>query len=115
MKKISEYYQNCIQVLADKVYQPHFFVFSDDIQWAKSNVKINYPAVFVEHNNIDGDQDDFRLMRSCKYHIIANSSFSWWAAWLCSYPRKIVLAPQRWFNDASMDTKDLMPASWIRI
>jgi len=55
------------------------------------------------------------LMSLCKHHIIANSSFSWWGAWLGSNPAKTVIAPLKWFNDTSKNTSDLIPASWLRI
>lgn len=110
-----DYYQKCIQMLASEVTDPHFFVFSDDMEWVKSNLTINYPVLYIDHNPVNHESEDFRIMKTCKHHIIANSSFSWWAAWLASYPQKRVLAPRRWFNDESIDSQDLVPASWIRI
>jgi hypothetical protein len=55
------------------------------------------------------------LMSSAKYFVIPNSSFSWWAAWLATYPEKIVIAPKQWFTDDSIDSRDVTPAQWIRI
>jgi hypothetical protein len=107
-----DYYQKGISHIAQKIEEPTFFVFSDDISWAKDNLKINYPVVFVDHNTIDNAHEDLRLMSHCKHHIIANSSFSWWGAWLCQNQDKIVIAPLQWFNSAEHDTKDLIPQSW---
>jgi len=107
-----DYYQKGIQHITQKIGGATFFVFSDDISWAKDNLKINYPAVFVDHNTIDNAYEDLHLMSHCKHHIIANSSFSWWGAWLCQNQNKIVIAPHQWFNSAEHDTKDLIPQSW---
>ncbi len=91
------------------------FVFSDDIEWAKQHLGFGANLTFVENEGADRDIADFVLMQHCKHNIIANSSFSWWAAYLNSNPGKIVVAPKRWFNKAPYDTKDLIPESWIRI
>lgn len=110
-----EYYQNAVAKIAEKTSGPHFFVFSDDIDWARGNLRLQYPLTFVAHNGADKDYEDLRLMSLCRHHIIANSSFSWWGAWLCTYPPKIVIAPQKWFNKADCDTSDLIPGSWIQV
>ncbi|MBU4289010.1 MAG: alpha-1,2-fucosyltransferase [Proteobacteria bacterium] len=109
------YYQQAVEIISQKVSSPHFFVFSDDILWAKENLMLTYPTIFISHNNATKDFEDLRLMIQCKHHIIANSSFSWWGAWLNNNPDKIVIAPKKWFNDESIDTKDLLPEEWIRI
>jgi len=106
------YYNKGIEHIAQQIVDPTFFVFSDDILWAKNSIKINYPVTFVEHNTDETAHEDLRLMNHCKHHIIANSSFSWWGAWLCQNPEKIVVAPRKWFNTGSYDTKDLIPKSW---
>lgn len=110
-----EYYNQAIAQIAKKVETPHFFVFSDDPEWVKSNLKIDYSITIVDHNNADKNYEDIRLMSLCKHHIIANSSFSWWGAWLCRNPNKIVIAPLKWFNDKSINTTDLIPDGWIKI
>ena len=109
------YYQQAVEIISQKVSSPHFFVFSDDILWAKENLMLTYPTIFISHNNANKDFEDLRLMIQCKHHIIANSSFSLWGAWLNNNPDKIVIAPKKWFNDESIDTKDLFPEEWIRI
>jgi hypothetical protein len=109
-----DYYRNAIQFISKKVRRPHFFVFSDDINWVKSNLKIDMPCQYVDHNQGLESYNDMRLMSLCQHHIIANSSFSWWGAWLNSNQNKIVIAPKKWFaNDTNV--KDLIPDNWIKI
>lgn len=110
-----EYYEVAMEKIAEKVKDPHFFVFSDDIAWAKENLKITHPADFMDHNGPDRACEDMRLMSLCRRHVIANSSFSWWGAWLCRNPEKIVIAPEKWFNKKELDTRDLIPEKWIRV
>lgn len=108
----AEYYQKAIQYLVKYISNPVFFVFSDDILWAKANFKIDFPTYFVEGNSA---QEDLWLMASCGYQIIANSTFSWWGAWLNQQPDKIVIAPQTWFSTKRFNTQDLLPETWIRL
>jgi len=110
-----EYYRTAIAKVAGKVKHPHILVFSDDIDWAHDNLKSQYPITFVAHNNADDDCEDLRLMSQCRHHIIANSSFSWWGAWLCANPGKVVIAPKKWFNEPGRDTRDLIPNTWDTI
>lgn len=108
------YYHAAIQYVAERVEQPEFFVFSDDIAWVRNNLKIDFPCQYVDHNHGLDSYNDMRLMSSCKHHIIANSSFSWWGAWLNPNADKIVVAPKRWFANQT-DTRDLSPQSWVRL
>lgn len=110
-----DYYHAAIKLLVEKVENPHFFVFSDDLEWTKENLKLDYPAAYMDHNGEEKDYEDLHLMSLCKHHIIANSSFSWWGAWLCSNPNKVVIAPKKWFNDQAKDSDDIVPSSWRRI
>jgi len=110
-----DYYNKCVSLIAEKVANPHFFVFSDDSPWVLKNLRLDYPSTYVTHNYMIRDYEDLRLMSLCKHHIIANSSFSWWAAWLNPNPDKIVLYPRKWFNEANFDTRDLFPEGWIMI
>lgn len=109
------YYKKSISFITKKIKHPHFFIFSDDLIWAKDNLFINEPFTFVELDRDASDCEEMFLMSHCKYNIIANSSFSWWGAWLNQNPNKIVIAPQYWFRDTSIKTDDLIPESWIRI
>jgi hypothetical protein len=90
------------------------FVFSDDIAWCKKNLKLKAKkVVWVDGKN--SPIEDIYLMSLCKSNIIANSTFSWWGAWLNSNPKKIVVAPKVWFSDSNIDTSDLIPADWTRL
>jgi len=110
-----DYYKKAISLIAEKTNNPHFFIFSDDPDWCKSNFRLQSSTIYVTHNLGVKDYEDMRLMSACKHNIIANSSFSWWGAWLNSNPNKIVMAPKKWFCDKSIDTKDLIPQDWIKI
>lgn len=108
------YYQVAIRFVAERVESPHFFVFSDDIPWAMENLHLPFPCEFVADNRGPSSFVDMHLMSLCRHHIIANSSFSWWGAWLNPDPHKIVIAPQKWFaTNARVD--DLIPAAWVRL
>lgn len=108
-----EYYQKAIRLILEKVGSPHFFVFSDDPEWASENIKTDSPITYIKHNG-DKNYEDLRLMSTCKHHIIANSSFSWWGSWLSRNEEKTVIAPKKWFN-AILDIKDIYLDSWHKI
>lgn len=110
-----DYYKRCGQLIADTLGPSHFFVFSDDTDWVTQNLHLDYPTTLVTHNDATKDHEDLWLMSMCQHNIIANSSFGWWGAWLNVNPSKIVLAPRRWFNDPSLDTRDLLPDGWIKV
>lgn len=110
-----DYYEQCIKYIVDKVKSPHFFVFSDDIPWAKENLKIPFPTTFVGHNDASTDYEDMRLMSQCKHNIISNSTFSWWGAWLNTNPDKIVSAPKEFTRLENFDSKDVYPNEWIKL
>lgn len=109
-----EYYARGMEYVATSVGQPHYYVFSDDIAWVKDNLKFDHPVTFVSDGTLK-DYEELTLMSYCKHNIIANSSFSWWGAWLNRNPEKIVIAPERWFNEGQLNTKDLLPETWVRI
>ena len=109
-----KYYSDAVEIMAKKINQPVFFLFSDDIKWAKENIQVDYPVHFVQ-NNTNSAGDDMRLMSYCKHHIIANSTYSWWGAWLNGNPDKIVIAPSKWFEDSSINSKDIYPSEWIKL
>lgn len=109
-----DYYKQAIKLIAKNIDDFTLYVFSDDIQWCKQNLKnIHNQIVFVDDER-EGVMD-MLLMKNCKHNIIANSSFSWWAAWLNENAEKMVVAPKSWFNDPSTDTKDVVPSSWVKI
>lgn len=109
-----DYYLCCVEHVTQLVKNPHFFIFSDDPEWTRDNLKLPYPMTLVEHNVGNKDYEDLRLMSQCKHHIIANSSFSWWGAWLNPRKDKMVLAPKQWFAKRKASTQDLIPAQWLR-
>jgi len=109
-----DYYRAAIDYVSAHVNQPCFYIFSDDIAWVKSNLVLDKTTVFVSHNKDSESYNDMRLMSLCKHNIIANSSFSWWGAWLNSDVEKIVIAPKQWFAIPT-ETSDLIPNNWIRI
>ena len=110
-----DYYNEALERMLLYVARPHFFIFSDDPAWTRENLRLPGPATFVNHNGPDTAFQDLRLMSLCNHQITANSSFSWWGAWLNQYPEKMVIAPKRWFNQTSHDTSDLLPDSWIKL
>jgi hypothetical protein len=109
------YYYDCVERLTLKVSKPHFFIFSDDPGWARTNLLLPSPATYVDHNGADRDYNDLRLMSLSKHHIIANSTFSWWGAWLSTNKGKIVFAPKQWLNKSNLDTKDIIPGEWLSL
>lgn len=110
-----EYYRQAVNLITEKHCNPHFYIFSDDPDWVAENIRLEYPTVYVTHNGIERAYEDLYLMSLCKHNIVANSSFSWWGAWLNQNIDKMVIAPQKWFNDTSIDTSDLTPREWIRL
>lgn len=108
-----DYYERAVARIAERVPNPEFFIFSDDIAWAKDALSIGFPVTFVSGAGIP-DYEEMVLMSTCAHHIIANSSFSWWGAWLNQNPNKIVIAPKQWFRAGNERTINLIPEGWIR-
>jgi hypothetical protein len=109
------YYTHAVEKMNSLLKNPEFFIFSDDIDWAKQNFSFIKLAVFIEHNTGINDSEDLRLLSNCRHHIIANSSFSWWGAWLAEFPGKIVIGPKEWLKDKQYITSDVMPEAWLRV
>ena len=110
-----DYYAKGIQLVLDGMDDPRCFVFSDDPEWARNNLKLPIPMTIVDINEADAAHQDLWLMSACKRFVIANSSLSWWGAWLSQREGKMVVAPRQWFADTGRDTKDLIPSEWIRV
>lgn len=109
------YYAEAIKHITKSISNPSFFIFSDDIEWVKHNLPISEQSQYVSDINIFQDYEEMYIMSKCKHNIIANSSFSWWAAWLNQNSKKIVIAPKKWFTDESLIADDLIPANWIKL
>lgn len=109
-----DYYNRAIKYIKDRVVDSHLFIFSDDIDWVRLNLKVDLPCVHVVHNEGEESYNDMHLMSLCQHHIIANSSFSWWGAWLNPRNDKIVVAPKKWFAKR-VNTVDLLPNNWVRL
>jgi hypothetical protein len=107
-----DYYNKAIEYIKSKVGEPHFYVFTDDPEWVTKNFLIKN-ATYVQNNAGDNSWQDMYLMSQCKHNIIANSSFSWWAAWLNANTNKIVIAPKKWWR--LFDRDDVVPNEWIRM
>lgn len=107
-----EYYQTAIDMFNDKEYT--FFIFSDDIHWCKNIFGDDEKIIYIEGNN---QFVDMCLMSMCEHNIIANSTFSWWGAWLNSNPNKRVIGPLKWFGPglSHLNTNDVIPENWIKI
>lgn len=110
-----DYYRKAVDLMMSQIDRPTFFVFSDDPNWARSNMGFISGVKFVTSNYLNRGVDDLRLLSSCKHHIIANSSFSWWGAWLGNDPEKMVIAPAQWYLSDDIDTANLCPQGWVRI
>jgi len=108
-----DYYQRAIKHIQNTVSGINIFVFSDDVTWAKANLKTDASITFIDFNN--HGEIDMYLMSLCKHNIIANSSFSWWAAWLNQNPGKMVIAPMQWFADINAVSPDIYPQNWLKI
>lgn len=104
-----EFYQTAINYVARKKKNPHFYFFSDEIDWVRKNINIEFPSTFVESSG--SGPIDLILMKSCHSHINANSSFSWWGAWL-GEDDEIVIVPNNWYKDLPFP-KDRIPEHWI--
>lgn len=113
-----EYYQEAMDQIKQKIENPIFFVFSQDFDWINENLTFDKQQVhFIDWNKGKDSYIDMQLMSLCKHNIIANSSFSWWAAWLNNNPVKMVFAPAQWFSNENRnkDLEDFYPQGWKMI
>ncbi|QBF33762.1 alpha-1,2-fucosyltransferase [Thalassococcus sp. S3] len=110
------YYTAAIDALLPKIDgEPTIYVFSDDPAWARDNLTLPCPRIVVDFNGPEADYEDMRLMSFCDHNIIANSSFSWWAAWLNDNPAKEVAGPANWFSDPKLSNPDILPDRWLTV
>ena len=111
-----DYFLRAAEEIASRVSNPEFFVFSDDVEWCRENIKLAYPVQVVDHSHKGIKFTNYmQLMSACQHFIIPNSSYAWWAVWLNEQPNKIVIAPKNWFTDPKIDTSDLVPKEWLRM
>lgn len=110
-----QYYKQAVSEIVKRIAKPNFFIFSDDIEWARQNVKTGHNTVYV--SGLDGGlpHEELILMSTCKHNVIANSTFSWWSAWLNSNTGKIVIAPGKWFNLSAQHGGECVPSTWYKI
>jgi len=111
-----EYYKNALELITKKINKENaeLFIFSDDIDWAKENLHFNFPTNFVS-DNIIPDYEEMYLMSLCKNNIIANSSFSWWGAWLNQNSAKMIVAPKQWTTNRTANELGVLPKTWQQI
>lgn len=107
-----KYYENAIAYIENSVDNPRYYVFTDDLEWARNYFKEEKYRI-VDANRGKDSYADIYLMSQCKHNIIANSSFSWWGAWLNQNPDKKVLAPKKWFHNH--EKEEIVCEDWIRI
>ena len=111
-----DYYLKAMSSIQSAKTQPHFYIFSDDLPWAKAALPTNLKMTFVENSlQEDATAQELQLMRACKHHIIANSSLSWWGAWLKNNTDGLVFAPNRWIRDDKQNLADLLPPQWQKL
>jgi hypothetical protein len=111
-----DYFLNAAKQMANLVDNPHFFIFSDDVEWCAENLNLAHPTTLVDHSHKGEKFGNYlQLMKACQHFIIPNSSFAWWAVWLNENKDKNVIAPKNWFNSSQYDTSDLVPDNWIRL
>ena len=108
------YYSKAVELISGIQKNTELFLFSDEPEWVKQNMKFDLPVNYID-NTGEAGYIDMQLMSLCKHNIIANSSFSWWGAWLNNNEEKVVIAPEKWFADKTIDTKDVIPAGWVKI
>lgn len=109
----AEYYQKAISLIKSKSPETTFFVFSDDIEWCKKNLSDSVNLNFVDSTS--SMFEDFELLSLSTHNITANSSFSWWGAWLNENPDKLIVSPKDWFQNTQIDFSELVPQNWIKI
>jgi hypothetical protein len=107
------YYKKAIALINKKIKNPKYFIFSDEIEWVKNSFDLPKNSVYITHNK--SGIEDMRIMIECKHNIIANSSFSWWGAWLGQAKDKVVIAPKQWFLHNNTNISDVIPERWSQI
>lgn len=107
-----DYYYRAVDKISERVTNPVFYIFSDDPDWVKENLKLEHSTVYVSHNDAENCHEDLRLMTHCKHHIIGNSTFSWWGAWLGKKENQIVFSPRSNHSYQDLPSSDHIPEEW---
>ena len=108
-----DYYRRAMDYIRERVEAPVYYIFSDEPEWVRENLPLPSGAVLVDWNTGTDSWQDLYLMSCCRHHILANSSFSWWGAWLSATPDACVVAPATWVR--GMEAPDVVPSTWIRL
>jgi len=110
------YYTAALEKLRESGEFEHVFVFSDEPEWCKKNLKLKgVVEVVSSHTAGTGGSQHMHLMAACSGFVIPNSTFGWWGAWLSGVPGSLVVSPKSWFANSAIDTSDLIPKSWVRL
>lgn len=112
---LKAYYKKAVRLIKKLVANPSFYLFSDDPAWVRENFKGEFEFRIVDINGGKTGHEDMRLMSRCRHNIICNSTFSWWGAWLNNNENKTVIAPKKWFNNPFVNTRDVIPAGWVKL
>ena len=110
-----DYYAKAFETLDSKTKNLKVYYFTDDTDWVSKNLLPLQKGEIVSGNIAQTHYEDLYLMSQCKHNIIANSSFSWWGAWLNDHTNKIVIAPKKWFGNGPKDTQDIIPEKWYKV
>ena len=111
-----DYYKKSVDYLSKSLNKNFtIFAFSDDPEWVFKNLKLPMDIQFIEHNSSKKNYEDLRLMSQCNHNIIANSSFSWWGAWLNKSPKRTIISPKKWYADKNIKNIDIIPNNWVKI
>ena len=110
-----EYYAKAFELMHAKTEATTAYYFTDDVDWVAKNLLPSFNGEIISANITKSHYEDLYLMSQCRHNIIANSSFSWWAAWLNDHSDKIVIAPEKWFGNGPKDTQDIIPPGWYKI
>ena len=111
-----DYYKKSVDYLSKSLNKNFtIFAFSDDPEWVFKNLKLPMDIQFIEHNSSKKNYEDLRLMSQCNHNIIANSSFSWWGAWLNRSQKRTIISPKKWYADKNIKNIDIIPNNWVKI
>lgn len=110
-----DYVNKAKEIIESKIKNPHYFIFSDDVDWCIENLSSENSTIVSHEYKGEKFSHYLQLMSSCKNFIIPNSTFAWWSVFLSENNNKIVVSPKNWFTDGSINTESLIPSDWIRV